>query len=80
MRKEDLLTIHKALELMQTMCTNHKICKRCDLAINVKGQYYCSLDHIPANYDDAIKLMEYKYNKLYSASAYGKTVTEKENE
>lgn len=80
MRKEDLLTVHKALEILQTECTKNAVCGRCDLAVKVNGGYRCSLDHIPANYDDAIQLMEYKYNKLYSASPYGKVVTEKEND
>lgn len=79
MRKEDLLTVHKALEILQTVCTNNPVCGKCDLAIKLSGHYCCTLDHIPANYDDAIKLMEYKYNKLYSSSPYGKNVTESED-
>lgn len=80
MRKEDLLTVHKALEILQTVCTNNELCSKCDLAVKRHGYYHCTLDHIPANYDDAIELIEYKYNKLYSASTYGKTVTESEEE
>lgn len=80
MRKEDLLTVHKALEILQTVCTNSTLCEHCDLASKSHSHFHCTLDHIPANYDEAIELIEYKYNKLYSASPYGKTVTESEEE
>lgn len=79
MRKEDLLTVHKALEILQNVCTNSLVCGKCDLAVKLNDCYHCSLDHVPAKYDDAIKLIEYKYNKLYSASPYDEITNEDYN-